>query len=157
MPSELSFEKSPDGLVVRVGGADPVPVSEWTSRAGGSAGVGTLIRLRDDGGAVELDRHSLCVSWSSVARLTPDELRYTGLPDAAPFALEVVANGAIHDPDFEIRCGYFRDGRRVLGVQRQGAWLRAGGVDYVLLDPLFTTVHPGPSGPRSHNNRARRT
>ena len=140
MPSELSFEKTPDGLVVRVGGPAPVPVSEWTSRAGGSPGVGTLIRLRDEGDAVELDRHSLRVPWSSVARLTPDELRYTGLPDAAPFALEVTANGAIHDPAFELRCGFVRDGRRILGVQRQGAWLCAGGVDFVLPDPLYSIV-----------------
>lgn len=140
MANELAFEKLADGLVVQVRGDSPVPVNEWTSRAGGSLGIGTLIRLRDDGGAIELDRHSLCVSWSSVARLTSDELRFTGLPDAVPFALEVVANGAIHDPDFEIRCGYIRDGRRILGVQRQGAWLRSGGVDYVLLDPLFSIV-----------------
>lgn len=138
MPSELSFEKSPDGLVLRVGSADFLPVREWTSRAGGSPGVGTLIRLRDDGGAVELDRYSLSVSWLSVARLTPDELRFTGLPDPAPFALEVVANGAIHDPGFELRYGFVREGRRILGVQRQGAWLCSAGVDFVLLDPLYS-------------------
>ena len=102
-------------------------------------GTGALIRLRDDGGAVERDNGSaLCVFWESVAGLTSDELPYTGLPDAAPFALEVVANGAIHDSDFEIRCGYIRDGRRVLGVQREGAWLGVGDDDFVLLDPLYS-------------------
>ena len=140
MPSELSFDKQIDGLVVRVTNSAPVPVSEWTSHADGLSGVGTLIRLRDDGGAFELDRYSLCVSWSSVAKLTPAELRYTGLPDAAPFTLEVTGNGAIHDPEFEIRCSYIRDGRRVLGVQRLGAWLHAAGFDFVLLDPLYSIV-----------------
>ncbi len=95
--------------------------------------------MRDDGGAVERDNGStLCVFWKSVAGLTSEELRYTGLPDAAPFALEVVANGAIHDPGFEIRCGYIRDGRRVLGAQREGAWLSVGSDDFVLLDPLYS-------------------
>ena len=137
MSGHIAFERSPDGLIVRVRGDQTLPVGEWTSR--GPAGTGALIRLRDDGGAVERDNgNALCVSWKSVAGLTSEELRYTGLPDAAPFAFEVVANGAIHDPGFEIRCGYIRDGRRVLGVQREGAWLDAGGEDFVLLDPLFS-------------------
>ena len=137
MGDDIAFEKSSDGLIVRVGKEQLHPVSEWTSR--GLPGAGALIRLRDDGGAVERDNGSaLCVSWKSVAGLTSDELRYIGLPDAAPFALEVVANGAIHDPGFEIRCGYIRDGRRVLGVQREGAWLNAGGENFVLLDPLYS-------------------
>ena len=137
MGDDIAFEKSSDGLIVRVGRDQVHPVGEWTSR--GSPGTGALIRLRDEGGAFESDDgSSLCVSWKSIAGLTTDELRYIGLPDAAPFALEVVANGAIHDSDFEIRCGYIRDGRRVLGVQREGAWLHAGGIDFVLLDPLFS-------------------
>ena len=134
MGNDIAFEKSPDGLMVRVGRD---PVSEWTSR--GSPGTGALIRLRDDGGAFEHDGgRSLCVSWKSIAELTSDELRYIGLPDAAPFALEVAANGAIHDPDFEVRCGYIREGRRVLGVQRTGAWLRVADDDFVLLEPLYS-------------------
>ncbi len=139
MSGDIAFERSSDGLIVRVGRDHSLPVHEWTSR--GSPGTGVLIRLRDDGGAVERDYGSaLCVSWKSIAELTSDELSYTGLPDAAPFALEVVANGAIHDSDFEIRCGYIRDGRRVLGVQREGAWLHAGGEDFVLLDPLYSVA-----------------
>ena len=101
MSGHIAFEKLPDGLIVRVRGDRPLAVAEWTSR--GLPGTGALIRLRDDGGAVERDNgNALCVSWKSVAGLTSDELRYIGLPDAAPFALEVVANGAIHDPGFEI-------------------------------------------------------
>ena len=137
MSNDFVIEPTSADLTVRVRGDRPLPVGEWTSR--GPAGAGALIRLRDDGGAVESDDgNALCVSWKSVAELTADELRYVGLPDAAPFALEVVANGAIHDPDFEIRCGYIRDGRRVLGVQREGAWLRVGDDDFVLLDPLYS-------------------
>ena len=67
-------------------------------------------------------------------------MRFTGLPDAAPFALEVVANGAIHDPGFEVRCGYIRDGRRVLGVEREGAWLQVGDEAFVLLDPIYSVA-----------------
>ncbi len=139
MTNSLRFKPTPDGLIVRMQGDPPVSVREWTSIADGSAGVGALIRLRDDGGAVEKDDGcSLSVSWPSVAGLTPGELRYIGLPDASPFAIEVVANNAIHDADFQIRYGFLRNGRRVLGTRREGAWLHAGGGDFVLLDPLYS-------------------
>ena len=137
MADDIAFDRSSEGLIVRIDEDRPLPVGEWTSR--GPAGTGALIRLRDDGGAVECeDGSALCVSWKSIAGLTSDELRYIGLPDAAPFALEVVANGAIHDDGFEIRCGYIRDGRRVIGVQREGAWLHVAGDDFLLLEPLYS-------------------
>ena len=139
MTKSLRFKPTPDGLIVRMQGDPPVPVREWTSLADGSAGVGALIRLRDDGGAVEKDDDcSLSVSWPSVAGLTPGELRYIGLPDASPFAIEVVANNAIHDADFQIGYGFLRNGRRVLGARREGVWLYAGGDEFVLLDPVYS-------------------
>ena len=138
MSNHLIINPTSDGLIVEMNGDLPIPVSEWTAHA---TGAGALIRLRDDGGAVEHESgNALCVSWKCVAGLTSDELRYTGLPDAAPFALEVVANGAIHDAGFDIRCGYIRDGRRVLGVERMGAWLHAGDEDFLLLDPLYSVA-----------------
>ncbi len=138
MPKHFVCNPTSDGLIVEMKGDPPVPVSEWTAHA---TCAGALIRLRDDGGAVENESgNALCVSWTSVAGLTEDELRFTGLPDAAPFGLEVVANGAIHDPGFDIRCGYIRYGRRVLGVERIGAWLHAGDENFVLLDPLYSVA-----------------
>lgn len=96
------------------------------------------MRLRDDGEAVEHDNgRALVVSWRGVARLTTKELRYIGLPDAMPFALEIVSTGSINDADFQIHYGYIGKGRRILGVDRRGAWLQVGEEDYVLLDPLY--------------------
>lgn len=143
MVNDIVFMKSRDGLIVRFVGDGQIPVCDWTSYASGLSGnrLGALIRLRDDGSAVEQDDgRSLLVFWKSVAGLTSDELRYVGLPDATPFALEVMADGAIHDADFEIRCGFIQDGRRILGVQREGAWLSVAGNDFVLLDPLYSIV-----------------
>ena len=84
------------------------------------------------------DGRSLKVSWNGVAGLTSDELQCIGLPDAGPFALEVLASGAIRDADFSIRYGFIANGRRVLGVRRQGAWLQVGTKSFILLDPLYT-------------------
>lgn len=133
----LACQPIEEGLVFRVGNP-PIPVEEWTARTDAPPGLGVLIRLRDDGLADERNPAELLVQWNGVAGLTADELRYLRLPDHAPFALEVVASGAIHDPDFEVRCGFVRHGRRVLGVDRRGAWLRVGREDFVLPEPLYS-------------------
>lgn len=137
MKPDFVFEPRPDGLLVRTTGSRSVPVSEWTANVARPLGAGALIRIRDNGGAVEADEDcSLVISWKCVAGLTTDELRYVGLPDAAPFALEVVADGTIRDTDFRIHYGFIENGRRVVGVEREGAWLHVGDDSYVLLDPL---------------------
>ena len=135
--SNLAFEPTLGGLHVQWSGHQPCPVEDWTLHEQGP-GVGALMRLRDDGGAVEHDKgRALLVSWRGVAGLTTKELRYIGLPDAMPFTLEVVSDGAINDADFQIHYGYIGKGRRILGVNRRGAWLRVGQQDFVLLDPLY--------------------
>lgn len=136
--SNLDFEPTLDGLHVQWSGHQPCLVEDWTLHEQGP-GVGALMRLRDGGEAVEQGRgRVLLVSWRGVAGLTTKELRYIGLPDAMPFALEVVSDGSINDADFQIHYGYIGKGRRILGVNRRGAWLRVGEEDYVLLDPLYT-------------------
>ena len=138
MTNAFKFEPTTDGLIVRTGSDPSSPVSEWTAHGGASPGAGTLIRLRDDGSAVETDGgRALSVSWSSVASLAQDELRRIGLPESVPYALEIVARGAIHDAGFEIHCGFLSKGRRVLAARRTGAWLRIADDDFVLLDPLY--------------------
>ncbi len=142
MTNALNFKPTADGLVVRMGGdpgGDPaLPVSEWTAYVTAASGAGTLIRLRDEGSAIETDDgRALLIGWPSVAGLTLDELHRIGLPDAVPYALEIVASGAIHDADFEIHYGFLTNGRRVLGARREGAWLRVADDDFVLLDPLY--------------------
>jgi HJR/Mrr/RecB family endonuclease len=144
MKNEVVVAKMPEGLCFHVGtDATPVLLRDWSLRGGGGSGggIGVLLRLRDEGGAIEQDDYSLLIPWRCVATLTSDELHYIGLPDSAPFGLEVLASGAIHDSDFEIRCGFIHaDGRRVMGAARQGAWLRVGDKDFLLLDPLYSIV-----------------
>lgn len=138
MVGGLSISPRTEGLRVRMSGESAIPVSDWTSQVGSSVGAGVLMRLRDDGDARELDGDTMLVPWPTVARMNGNELRYTSLPDAAPFTLEITASGSILDDDFTINYGFLRDGKRMLGIQRQGAWLSAGGKPYILLDPLYT-------------------
>ena len=138
MERDFEFEPSTGGLIVHMAGGRPIPVSEWTAHAASLPAAGALIRLRDEGSAIEnCGGCSLRVSWHGVAGLTTEELRFIGLPDTAPFALEILASAAIHDADFKIRYGFLANRRRVLDVQRQGAWLQVGTQNFVLLDPLF--------------------
>ncbi len=137
MTGRFAYEPTEDGLIVRLDAEPQVPVRNWTNSKGAPAGAGTWIRLRDEGLARQTgDDASLLVSWSGVAGLNVDDLQYVGLPDAAPFALEVIATGAIHDSDFEPRYGFLRSGRRVPSASRIGAWLEVGGSSFVLLDPI---------------------
>lgn len=135
--SILIFEPKHAGLLVRTGGERPLPVEEWTLH-GEDLGAGTLMRLRDDGQAVgQEDGFGLLVFWQGVAGLTASELRNIGLPNAMPFAFEITARSAIHSSDFKLHYDYIEKGRRKLGVNRVGAWLCVGGMDYVLLNPLY--------------------
>lgn len=115
-------------------------MDDWTRRLDGSSGVGVLIRLRDEGSAVEQENDALLVSWASHARLTSDELRYAGLPDPAPYVLEILAGGAISNANFNLRYGFLQNDRRVIGVKREGTWLQVGDRDFLLLDPLYSIV-----------------
>ncbi len=141
MNTRLSLEPTSEGLVVRMDDNGLVPVTEWTSQATRLVGIGTLIRLRDEGRAFQGgDGDSLRVPWESVASLTAEQLKQVGLPDVSPFTLEIVANGSILDRAFDVQYGFLEKGRRVLGVQREGAWLWVAGAEYALLDPAYTIV-----------------
>ena len=76
-----------------------------------------------------------------VATLAPWELKALGLPEAAPFRLEVWGQGPISRSDFQLKYRLLRsDGRPILNPEEDGALVRSGSKNYVLLDPLFTVV-----------------
>ena len=132
--------RTDDGLVFRLQAPAPVPVDRWAAQSHAGSGTGILLCLREEEMATHVDGDGLQVPWTAVARLSEEELRNLGLPDPAPFALEVGAAGAIHSPGFAIHCSFVHQGRRILGAERQGAWLRVAGRDYILLDPLYSIV-----------------
>ena len=86
----LSFEPTLSGMLVRMWDQPSLPVSEWTAREDGPAGVGALMRLRDDGSAVEqADARSLLVDWDERGWI---DIRRTAVHRSFPtrrrFALE---------------------------------------------------------------------
>lgn len=148
MTAILTWRRKADGLGFGLTRDEvTLPVSDWSrceqvqAESGMAVHVGPLLRLRDDGVAQERSPDALFLPWSAVARLTSQEIRSLGLPSQAHFSLEVRGSGAITDTDFEVFCGFLhRDGRRVVGAAREGAWLRVGEHDYLLPDPLYTLV-----------------
>ncbi len=138
--SSISLDLKSNGVLFSLELDEPIPVEKWTLYDK-NIGVSTLVRLRDEGQVVEQDDgHKLLITWQNIARLTNAELRHMRLPDAMPFALEITTKCSILDIDFRIFYGYISADRRILGVTRKGAWLQAGGNNYVLLNPLYEVV-----------------
>ncbi len=138
----LQFEPRSEHLLVRLAGAEPVPVADWTAREAAPPGIEVFLRLWSDGEAEYAeDGYALSVRWPRLAGLAPRELSYAGLPNAAPFTVEVRANGAIHHSDFQISYRFIRRGRHVWGVRRLGAWLSHGDdAEFILLEPLYSIL-----------------
>lgn len=128
------------GLVFQLQHLAPVPVDHWAAQEHVRSAVGILLCLREDEIATDVGGDGLLVPWTAVAQLSKDDLRNLGLPDPAPFALEVGADGSIHSPSFAIHCGFVHQGRRILGAERQGAWLKVADQHYILLDPVYSIV-----------------
>ncbi len=129
-----------DGLVFRLQDPALVPVSHWAAQSQVGSGAGILLCLREEETATDVHGDGLLVPWTAVAQLSEAELRDLGLPDPAPFALEVRADGAIHSPGFAVHYSFVHQGRRILGAKRQGAWLTVADQHYILLNPVYSVV-----------------
>lgn len=135
-----TYLPTPEGLQVYVESDYRIPVNEWTSHANVANYTGAFLRMRDDDLAVEQEDGSvLLLHWGSVANLTVEELQYLQLPDACPFTLEITADNALYDPDFEPHCGFIKKGRRVV-TRCEGAWLYVGNEQFILVNPLYDIV-----------------
>lgn len=139
--SVLQFLPTQDGLCVWMETDQRISVSEWTIQANSTNYTGVFLRLRDDGLATEQDDgRVLLVYWSSIANLTVEELRYVSLPEACPYTLEITADGTLPDANFELHYGFVQKGRRILGPERIGAWLRTGNEHFILINPLYDII-----------------
>ena len=139
-PPRMRFDARPttEGLVLRLNNDrdEPIPVADWTRED--AAGAGVLLRHREDDQAREnSDGTALTVRWKAVAAMSPETLRVLRLPEHAPVTLTVGSEHGFSDPAFRIRWRLTRRDRPIAGPIRTGAWLTAGGDDWILPEPTF--------------------
>ena len=124
----------------------PLEVDRWgtvqvnTSRGPGS--IAHLIALLDDDEAqVDASGTQVLLGHPQVATLDSLGLRRLGLPDPAPYRLEVRGRGLLSSPDFRVEYRLLStEGRAVIGAVRTGALLTVGSRQYILLEPLYSLV-----------------
>ena len=139
-PPGMRFDARPtaEGLVLRLNDErdEPIPIADWTRED--AAGAGVVLWHREDDQARE-DSHgtALTVQWAAVAAMSPETLRILGLPEHAPVTLNVGSEHGFSDPGFRIRWRLTRRGRLIAAPSRTGAWLTAGGDDWILPEPTF--------------------
>lgn len=130
--------ESPEGVAL--------PVERWgavqvqTSRGVGS--VAHLLALLDDDEArLDASGTQVLLGHPQVAALDRLGVRRLGLPDPAPYRLEVRGRGLLSSPGFRVEYRLLTaEGRPVLGAVRSGALLVVGTRCYTLLEPLYSLV-----------------
>ena len=136
-PGRLQFWVEISGHPTAIEGRGGLEVS--TSYGRGS--VARLLGLLDDG-LVEIEEPlRISVPDAQVAAFDALELRRLGLPQAAPFRLEIRGVGILSSPRFRFQHRLVTtEGRPVLGATRDGVLLAAARTDYLLLDPLYSLI-----------------
>lgn len=123
-----------------------LPSQEWPLAAGGAspdvkAGITVLATLLEAVRAADGPEESVTVPHSTIAAMAASDLRQTGLPAPAPYTLMIANDGLVTDPGFAFRYGYVDSrGRRIVGAQRNGAFLEVGGTTWILQEPLFSLI-----------------
>lgn len=109
---------------------------------GAPARVGILSRLLEDEKASwageSLEIH---VPHDTVADLEGWELKGLGLPEPAPFRLEITTAGTLTNPNFSVDYRFlYPDARPAVGVERMGTLLHHGQRRYIVLRPLWDVI-----------------
>ena len=141
----LHWEFSPDQVrfwLQRQG--DPLPVDQWgiydieTPRGRGS--VGHLLAMVEDETA-GVGSEQVVLSHAQVAQLDRVEIDRLGLPEPAPYRLELRGSGLLASPSFRFQHRLIGiDGRPVLGAKSTGAFVQAAKKRCTLLDPIYSLV-----------------
>lgn len=138
---ESSFRfwlESQEGIALEVERWGAVQVQ--TSRGPGS--VAHLLALLDDDKArLDASGTQVLLGHPLVAALDRLGLLRLGLPDPAPYRLEVRGRGLLTSNDFRVEHRLLTtEGRPVLGAVRTGALLAVGTRRYILPEPLYSLV-----------------
>ncbi len=105
----------------------------------GAGSVGHLLSLYEDDRAV-LEGTQLSVQFSDIAELDAVGLLRLGLPEPAPFRLELRGDGLLSSPRFEFVPILLNTQGHSVPLKIQGCFIKNKGKSYTLLDPIYSLL-----------------
>jgi superfamily II DNA or RNA helicase len=124
-----------------------IPFERWVLLTpvlsdGTPARIGILSRLlEDEKASLEIHGHEIHISHDVASRLQTWELKGLGLPEPAPFRLEITTIGTLTSQNFWVDYQFiYPDSRPAVGAERIGSLLKHGNRQYMLLQPLWDVV-----------------
>ena len=126
-------------------GGNLLHINEWglheitTSQGAGSAQ--NLISLYEEEKAEFNSENRLTVPHQLIADLDKVGLKRLGLPEPAPYRLELKSDGVLSHKDSSFSVSlHLPDGQKVPKTIRKGAFIKKGRDLFVLLDPIYSLI-----------------
>ncbi|BAZ93754.1 DNA/RNA helicases [Thiohalobacter thiocyanaticus] len=144
--AELAWHVKDDGVEFQLQAEGKrVPLDQWGMHSidlsSGQGTPGPLLARMEDGIAQPQGQDRLFLRHDAVADLDDDEAAQLGLPEPAPYRLQIRGQGLLASPGFELKSVFVTyDSRPVMGLKRHGAVLIAAGKTYLLHEPLYSIV-----------------
>jgi hypothetical protein len=143
----LGWTVDDGGLTFQVVTEDgqPRPVDVWGAEGleaeGRAASAGPLLALLEDGAVSPGADGTVAVPHDLAARWDGHQVRQLGLPEVAPYRLNIRGQGVLSSPGFRFVFQLQdRQGRPPIGARRQGVILTVGRHRYTVLDPVYALI-----------------
>ena len=123
-----------------------IPPDSWgrflvTTANGQKGSVGPLIGLIEDSIISVKPDNKIFVPNEILAAMNEQQTAQLGLPTSAPVRLSIKGQGILTSPSFRFQHQLVKsDGTPIMGLKRDGVLLKLSGVNYLLLDPLFSLI-----------------
>ncbi|MGQ9796230.1 DEAD/DEAH box helicase [Desulfosoma sp.] len=148
MTAQLMHEADAHGYAFTcVAAGLKIPFRQWIQHTpllsdGAPARVGILSRLvEDEKASLDVDGFEVHLSHDAASHLQSWELKGLGLPDPAPFHLEITTKGVLTSQNFSVDYRFvYPDSRPAVGTERTGSLIRHGNRRYTLVQPLWGVI-----------------
>jgi len=121
----------------------PLHIDQWglqtINTEHGAGSVGHLLSLYEDEVA-EFKNNKLLVAHADIAELDAVGLMRLGLPEPAPFRLEIRGDGLISSPRFEFAPILLNTKGHSVPLMIEGCFIKNKGKRYTLLNPIFALL-----------------
>lgn len=140
----LHWDKSKNSIYfwMEDSSGESIHINEWAlhdvQTDVGAGSIAHLVSLYEEESSLFDKDLRLKVGFERIAELDAVGLQRLGLPEVAPYRLELRGEGLLSSPNFRFNVRLIApSGRPLMGSRRDGIFLRAASKQYTLLDPLF--------------------